>query len=282
MTTLAIRTNLRRCAAILFLSQLPLLLSARTVIVVPHPDDESIGMAGTIREKVVAGEETWVMLMTHGEASGVYTLLNGARHCGLHNRIHNPVEEGFLPADLDTNGLLTRTGFGNARVREFHGSLDQLGHPMERRRVFNYGDGQVSLQVAGSVWQSLFEEFGPDTDYFTVQNEMDTVHKDHQNLSNALRDNTSIPDSRKTFYAVYEFADNTHPNGAGALNPKSIAPYQEAKNRAMGQYRLWQPTQGRYCVGEHSTPSLIINSSNWDYEYPYRLLTSAVNDWALF
>lgn len=258
---------------------MPLAAIARTVIVVPHPDDESIGMAGTIREKVVAGEETWVILLTHGEGSGVFPLLNGERHCGLCGRTHNPITENYLPGDL-TAGKLTRTTFGYSRVREFHGSLNQLGHPPERRRVYDYGS--VSPAIATAVWQSVYQEFGPETDYYTVQGAMDTVHNDHRNIANALEANTDIPNHRKTFYAVYEFADNSHPNGIGALNPKSIAQYQEYKRSAMQQFMVWNPSRGRYRVGEHSTRNLIINSANWPNEYPYQIPGSSVDQWELY
>ncbi len=254
----------------------------RAVVVVPHPDDESIGIAGTIREKVASNEEIWVVLMTHGEASGIFNLLNGNSYCALHQRVHQPLQEGYLASDLTPEGKLSRQSFGQARVREWNGALDQLGHPAGRRRIFDFGDGNLTTAEAANLWQSLFEEFGPETDYYTVQNEMDTVHKDHQNLSNALRDNQSIPVSRKTFYAVYEYNHSVHPTGAGAHNPVSIQPHLGAKAAALGQYRVWNPASGRYQVGEHSTSVLIRTASEWPYEYPYRLPTTDVTDWELY
>lgn len=250
---------------------------AKTVIVVPHPDDETLGLAGAIREKVLLGEEVWVVMATHGEASGVRGLLNGSTTCGLCGRIHNPTDEGYLPADLSA-GVLTATGFGDARLREFHASLEVLGVPESRHIVHDLGDGNVTSAEAAMLFNILVGQFGSDADYLTVQGACDTTHKDHIALADALQNNTQIANSHKYFYAVYEYANTSH-----STMPvlKDIQPYMAKKQEALNCYKLYQPQSGRYAVGIHSVSNLIRNAGLSPYEFP-RTLTSRVSDWQLF
>src|SRR6266571_3765523 len=48
----------------------------------PHPDDETLGMAGAIRAAKAAGRTVIVELMTHGEGSGGCGIFPDATTCG--------------------------------------------------------------------------------------------------------------------------------------------------------------------------------------------------------
>jgi LmbE family N-acetylglucosaminyl deacetylase len=249
---------------------------ARTIVVVPHPDDESIGIAGTIRERLLAGDEVVVVMATHGEASGVKRVLNGESACGMCGRTHNPVAEGFLAADLEA-GLITSDGFGNARVREFHAALDALGVPATNRAVYDQGDGKMTFASATSLLNTLVYLYGADADYITVQGSSDTTHRDHIALADALAAHSGIADNRKAYYRVYIYSSAT-PTAPGQ---KNIQPYLAAKAAALAAYSAWDPVVGRYMIGRHSVPALITNAASWPYEFPLPP-PSGVEDWQLY
>lgn len=251
-------------------------VGARTIIVVPHPDDESIGIAGTIRQKVLAGDDVFVVVATHGEASGVRRILNGELSCSLCGRTHNPMTEGFLSADL-SGGLLTIEGFGNARLREFQAAMDALGVPTANRQVYNFGDGQITSVTATTLLDELILLYGTDANYVTVQGSSDTTHRDHIALAEALAAHSAIPENRKSYYRVYIYG-TSNPTGPGQ---KDVSAWQSKKAEALECYSYWAPGVGRYRIGRHSVNALITNAASSPYEFALPL-PSRVEDWTSY
>jgi len=85
-----------------------------TVWHIPHPDDETLGMAGGILAARAAGRRNVVVLYTQGGNSDVRLVLNGVFFCRIHGRYHDPLAEGYHPLDLER---LKRRGSGRAARR---------------------------------------------------------------------------------------------------------------------------------------------------------------------
>jgi len=250
----------------------------KAIFVVPHPDDETLGMGGTIRERVLAGDEVWIIVATHGEGSGVKRILSGQSYCSIHARYHNPTTENYL--DTEGNGpSLSTTEFGWARVREFYDSVTTLGVPTTRVQVYDYGDGLVTYNVATMLLNNVVNQFGFWEKYYTVLGAQDyNYNVDHVNFAQALVDNRRIPDQNKRFYAVYEYRDTNHSNIEWLVD---IGPYLAVKRQALLKFQVWDPPNGRFMIGYHSVKDLFDAA----YASPLEFMNFAptgVNQWNLY
>lgn len=217
----------------------------------PHPDDESIGMAGAIVNHIEAGRTVFIELMTHGDASGVRTRLadtnTDAWHAGAHNY------------------TLTATEFGNARVREFLEAAEKLG--VDGVFVSDFGDGNLTTtEVAGriSFWTtrndmglSLKGTVGSQD----PRSEGGAAHADHQAVWDALN---ASGHSDVRGYLVYH-----HGVGAGTFSSSVMLSANQCgkKQNAIASYKVWSPNAGRYAIGYHSTPDLFDNAGESCLEY---------------
>ena len=92
---------------LVFLAYMPVSAQNQTVIwYLPHPDDETIGMADAIHQSVLADHRNYFIYFTKGENS--LTRYN----------IQNAHGERYE---------LSKEGFGEARVRETLAALEVLG-----------------------------------------------------------------------------------------------------------------------------------------------------------
>jgi LmbE family N-acetylglucosaminyl deacetylase len=115
----------------------------RILVISPHPDDESIGCGGTLRQRIVAGDSVHVVFLTSGENGG----------------------HGRPPADT-------------ARIREQEAREAARILQLTQIEFWNERDG--SVQVTPPLidrLRSRLSELQPDVIYVPHENEM---HPDHR------------------------------------------------------------------------------------------------------
>lgn len=215
------------------------------VFFTPHPDDESIGMAGAIREAVSQGRSVFIEVMTHGEKSRARGTLNDHGTDSWHLGAH----------DED----LTEDAFGDARVREVMDAAARLGVTGVRVHSFRNGEltaSDVSEQIQywtgrqasdpGEVGLSLRGTAG----FQDPRDEDGKPHPDHAAVWDALAA-SGVDDIEG--YCIYAF---TSAHGM-PQETRDISPWCADKNQALAAYGVWDPGNLRFAVGFHSVHKLI-------------------------
>lgn len=121
------------------------------ILVVPHPDDETLGAGVTLAEHVAAGRDVHILLLTRGTGSAARMQLAGTRPAPWWGVAHDPVGEGYAPLEPDA--------FGAARLAELGVALRCLGGG----QVHEAGliDGQVTVAAAKAAISGLVAQVGP-------------------------------------------------------------------------------------------------------------------------
>jgi LmbE family N-acetylglucosaminyl deacetylase len=206
-----------------------------------HPDDETIGMAGAIRQAVAEGRPVFVELMTHGEASFARGVLN--------DQLTDSWHPGKHVYDLSVED------FGDARVREFLDAVHRLG--VTGIHVAGFVNGELSsAQVAERVtyWTSRKE---PGLSLRGTAGAQDPEsfanplpHPDHAAVWEALVA-SGHPDVLG--YCIYQAVTGKcrfqQRVSLGALCPFKLD--------ALAAYEHWDPESGRYAIAYHSTHGLL-------------------------
>lgn len=209
------------------------------VFFAPHPDDETLGMAGAIREHLARGRPVFIELMTHGEASAVRRQLHDGREDTWHTGAH--------VYDLD------EAAFGNARVQEFMRAVTALG--VTGVHVSGFANGKLKpadVQTRIDYWVARAKQ---GLSLKGTAGEQDPrepegkPHPDHDAVWRALVA-SGVHDVRG--YCVYGLTTGkcspAHVNG--------ISPWCDDKRKALDAYRDWTPEHGRFAIGYHSVPEL--------------------------
>jgi LmbE family N-acetylglucosaminyl deacetylase len=208
------------------------------VFFAPHPDDETLGMAGAIRAALAEGRPVYVEVLTKGETSRARAILNNGRQDSWHPGAHQY--------------NLSEAEFGEARAREVTDSSARLGVTGIYINSFpNGGLTEQHVQSRIAAWLSR----GHNLQLRGTAGEQDPrgnepAHPDHVVVWHAL-----VAASRAANVQGYLVYGHEFSNGrADAIN--DITPFCEAKRAAIGAYRVWDPPHGRYAIGAHSTPEL--------------------------
>ncbi len=245
-----------------------------TVWHIPHPDDETLGMAGGILAARAAGRRNVVVLYTQGGSSDVRLVLNGVFFCRIHGRYHDPLAEGYHPLDLEA--------FKAARVRESREALKLLGVADEDVIVLDFPDGGLQMAPVLAVMQELDQRF-PGAQHRTTS--VTDRHHDHQVLARALYRlkelaATSGRQLDVAFYRVYQYdATSTQDAAAGQSeraavlkglqrrNTGCLWPITSEKRAALQEFARWEPAAGRFAIGLHSVPRLFAVAAADPHEY---------------
>jgi LmbE family N-acetylglucosaminyl deacetylase/CelD/BcsL family acetyltransferase involved in cellulose biosynthesis len=196
-----------------------------TIWYVPHPDDESIFMAGSLHAN--RSQPNVVVLLSRGGASAARTKIN-----------HRLVEP------------LDRESFMDARVREFRHALGRLEmHDMETV-VLDLPDGAIAEDAVRSVvlgMESTHQGWTHRTMSFL------DPHPDHRAAGRAVRAAHAAGEiSTCIFHVPYPLVDD----GPGWTVPLARADVH-AKSSALAEYTIWDPDRGRFAVGSISVPELL-------------------------
>lgn len=226
---------------------------------VPHPDDETLGMAGGILNAAQEGKRNVVIMYTEGDGSDVRLVLNGLLYCPLHGRFHSPRQEGYEPLD--------KAAFGRARMAETTAALVALG--VDEQDIVSIGmpDGQVTVDKAYAVMAELDRAF-PGASHRTTS--LSDPHDDHRNLARALnrlvqRQRAEGTPSDVRFHSVYAYKSEARRNAA-PFTPVAVSD-PEGKRAALAEFARWAPEEGRFAIGMHSVPGLITGAAEDPFEY---------------
>lgn len=214
------------------------------LVFAPHPDDESIGLAGAILRERAQGHEVFLELMTHGEASGTRHLLESRGY-------------RFSPES-----------FGDARLREFRDAVRRLG--VTGVHVVDGGDQRLeerTVQARVLFWRehaTPLRVYGPEG--HDDVNQRDRVHHDHAVVWRAL---SGMPGLNLTSQYIYLYfaLDGASDYHGQPRRIADITPWCDGKRDALNAYKLWDPPSGRFAIGYLSVPILIDAASELCQEY---------------
>lgn len=230
-------------------------VAAETVIwYIPHPDDETIGMADAIHDSVLRGATNYVMFFTQGGASLVRYRLRGP--------------DGYIYH-------LTREELKKARMKEALSALQILGVDLDNVMFLDFPDSNIPIRSAIEIIGCLVA-LAPDGIHCTVS--INDPHEDHRTLARALAAVNRQYDNalQVRYYRVYACGDvNKELSGVQAVPLK----YSSVKRAALYEYLRWEPENGRYALGGTSMPRLVLNATVSEYEYLDDILQL---DWRLF
>jgi LmbE family N-acetylglucosaminyl deacetylase len=192
---------------------------------VPHPDDETIFMGGSIAAR--PHRRNILVVLTRGHASM-------ARH-----RVN---------ARLD--GELSTEEFGHARVRELRAAARVLGVARDDLIVHDLPDGKLHVDDVHEIIVDMARRH-PRARHRTMSY-LDP-HHDHRTAGWALQAAHDAGHVRRARFHLPVPLAHVQLGSAVKLPERARA----AKQRALREYRRWRPSKGRYAVGAHSVPRLI-------------------------
>jgi LmbE family N-acetylglucosaminyl deacetylase len=226
--------------------------TGRSIIFIsPHPDDETLAMGAAIAQHLAAGRQVHALALTAGTATRVRGELNGDAIAPWWGVRHDPAAEGYAP--------LTTAAIGQARLREWHAALDQLGVPQANRHEAGLQDGAVTVEGAMAAIRAVADGL-PNTGLWTTSWVADR-HPDHLAAGQAVRrlgqlDPIRWWDRRYTVLPTYWADPIRYPApGRAWLLPADTTQRRKAIN-ACRCYGAWQPRSGAYAVGMHSVDAL--------------------------
>jgi LmbE family N-acetylglucosaminyl deacetylase len=227
-----------------------------------HPDDETLGMAGSISQALAAGRTVVVELMTRGTGSNALSTLCNEATSGTVN--HSIACDSYVepvahpaPSPATRLGCSDFNGFGNARVREFMDSMRRLG--VHAIAIHDYPDGSLSATKVADRARFWINRGLPGMTLFGTGGTLDYLqHPDHVAVHDGIASTGFTP---RTFLSVYagaicNAATRRSYSGWRRIIPLALADCNAKKN-ALAAYRVWNDTAGRYAVGWfHSTGNL--------------------------
>lgn len=192
--------------------------TAPAIYFVPHQDDETLIMGASIEEHVAAGRIVHIVVVTDGGASRVRAVLAG---------------EGYV---------LTRAQFVAARNREIVAAARRLGVPWWRVHFEDVLDGTLTVATATRIatkWATLY----PGASLKTTS--AHDALSDHVNMAKGVA--ATVSNDKR--YLQYRHYWSTMP--VSGWFTTGYAPVRYAVN----EYRVWNPSIGRYAIGWTSVSS---------------------------
>lgn len=226
------------------------------VMLLPHQDDE-MAMAGTVYHYLKTGHPVYSLLITDGAGSIVRHTLNG--HTPDGKKLYSIVKKQFLLPKRFGYHELSPKDFSEARNREYLASMLTLGLLPDNIRFANpnevegsaepiYQDGHTSQDQAYQAIKQIYQEVG-DGAYVTrasTKGETDYLNVDHRAIEVALK---AFPGISHKYY----FSDKANP----AIPYKLTEEELQIKKEALNEYKVWDPQQNRFAVGEHSVKFML-------------------------
>jgi LmbE family N-acetylglucosaminyl deacetylase len=218
------------------------------ILVVPHPDDETLGAGVPVAEHIAAGRDVHILLLTRGMGSVARLQINGSHPSRWWGLAHNPAAEGYAP--------LTPDAFGLARRAELTTAVHALGGAQVHEAQL--GDEQVTVAQAKTAIAALVASVGPNPGVYAPSWKVDD-NPDHRAAGQALRE---LAAERPAVYG--DVAWYILPRYWSDPRLKQVASYWDAptdrqiSNRvrnACRAYAAWHPPYS-YAIGYHSVDDM--------------------------
>lgn len=205
------------------------------IVLAPHPDDETYGIAGFTHHLYRSGWSVAQVLCTRGEASSYYRY-------GWSRGWWNSREE-----------------FGSYRVEEWYDATYRIA-PVALRFCYDCGDQDLTVAEATGIVEYVNAYVGGASLVLATQGLPWEYHPDHQALADGLRQ-SSLADDLKRWYCVYSDRPLLPPHAVTyALTPQDRA----AKNAALHEYKNGSEY---HAIGYHSSPGVWAREYDDDCEY---------------
>jgi LmbE family N-acetylglucosaminyl deacetylase len=214
------------------------------ILVVPHPDDETLGGGVLVAEHVAAGRDVHILLLTRGMGSGARAQINGQQTSRWWGVTHNPAAEGYA--------ALTPDAFGAARFDELSTAVGCLGGA----RVHEVGltDGSVTVAQAKAAISALVNGIGRDTGVYAPSWAVDD-NPDHLAAGQALKELAAEQPTVYSDVSWYVLPEYWQDKRLSQVKWSWVEPTgPEISNRARNAcraYAAWHPPKS-YAIGYHS------------------------------
>lgn len=227
---------------------------------IPHPDDETLAMAGSIYAASLAGHRNIVVLYTGGESSVV--------RLGLNLRLYSPSHRYGSDQTGHGHVYLSAADFARARLNEARAALAVLGVADEDIIEVHLPDGAIAPREVADLMRELHRRY-PHAAHRTTS--IYDQHADHRNLARALlllQDEVEAAGLELDvgFYRVYIYDRPTDKRTLTNVEAVPVA-YPEVKRRALAEFGVWDPARGRFAIGMRSVPRLFEAAAADPYEY---------------
>ena len=193
---------------------------------VPHPDDETIFMGGSIG--MHRDRRNILVVLTRGGGSGARKVVN---------------------RKLEQQNL-NRARFMRARVRELRAAAARLGVHHHDVLVHDLPDGGVEVSDVHEIVAEMAGRF-PRAQHRTMS--FLDPHADHATAGEALR---KAYESGVVKDCLFHLPVSLVDDELGSHVPLD-EPAVAAKRAALREYELWRPAKGRFAIGAHSVSRLI-------------------------
>lgn len=247
---------------------------------VPHQDDEMLSFSTTIKKYINMGYNVNVILSTDGSGEGgTRKILNGesGKPCKIHKYVHNPKKENYKINNQNVS-YITPEILSQYRSDEYVNALLALGVKKENIHLSNYiaRDGLLTKDVAIKIIMEYIKKYPTATVHtfygnsFSINN-----HNDHMNLGKGAVELFDRGIIEKLYlhvepYLYDEFSKRGLAKDVIIDKPTSTSD-KETIVKAMKQYNVWDPKNGKLAIGYHSVKpyfdSGMKNLTNYSVKY---------------
>ena len=228
----------------------------------PHPDDDTLAMAGNIKQALAAGRTVIVELMTRGMASGAILVSNENDSGFLYDHTQGCGGADYTHFGTGAYPLIDTEAMGKAREREFLDSMRRLG--VQAVVIHDYPDGGLDSQkVTDRIQQYWLTRGIPGIGFYgTAGSEDATTHPDHIAVHDGVVNSGATPRTLLSPYAGI-ICDVTQRHSYAQQHWVRMVPLDratcDAKKNALLSYQVWNPAAGRYALGwVHSASELFV------------------------
>lgn len=198
-----------------------------SVYYVPHPDDEILTFGVPIRNDIQSGREVFLILLSHGESTGAI------------EKVSRLAKKQLTPKQI-----------GESRVLEFREAARALGVDEPFYHIYNMPGGGYQHDVIQNI-ALYFEHNFPNVIHNTMSEE--DILSDHHipaKVIGALQKEGKVKQFQ-TYASVY--MDRISKKKQDGYKVYLIRPGdKESLDKAIYAYKIWNPTIGRYSIGNHS------------------------------